>query len=151
MPWTALSAEALKSQLSAQELEALRTFDLAAGQGDPLTEVLLRTVLEVRGYIPALRPDLGAAAGLLPDTLHGATVDMVRYRLCSRLASGPKAAAWLLTEPRTKAYEQAIYLLKDVARGLVAVEPPPTSTPSAAPPPYAGDFGGDDSYPVASL
>jgi len=133
MSWTELTADAITSQLGANELQALRTVQLASGQPDPLAEVHTMVIAQVRSYIPALRADPALAPGLLPESLHGVALDIARHRLCTRLAVGSKAAGWLHSEPRQKAYEDAVAYLRDVARGLIAVEPPPAGESPAAP------------------
>lgn len=142
MPWLPLSAESARAALAgAQEQDLLCA--APAGQADPLAEELGRVVALVRGYIPALRTNPGLGAGLLPDTLHAPCLDILRLRLATRLASGRAAGEWLLSEPRRKAADDAFAYLKDVARGLVAVEPPPDGGASAAPM-FTGDYGSDE-------
>jgi phage gp36-like protein len=143
MAWIALTSDAVQSQLSGRELELLTGGGLADGQPSPLADVLARAVAEVRSYIPALRPDPSLVEGCLPESLHGAVLELVRYRLATRLASGRQAAEWLLSEPRQRAYQDALAYLKDVARGLVAVEPPPTGNQPAQ---ASGQFGSDPSF-----
>lgn len=135
MAWTELTVEHMRGKLSKTELDLLRTLDVEEGQADPLEEILSRTVAEARAHIPALRADPTAAAGLLPKSLHGAALDIARFRLATRLATGARAAGLLLSEPRQRAYTDALQYLRDVARGVIAVEPPPDGDPPAAPAP----------------
>jgi phage gp36-like protein len=145
MSWTTLSQEDVHAQLTSREIELLLGTGLAVGQASPLPDVLSRAVAEVRSYVPALRADSSLAAGLLPQSLHGAALDIIRYRLATRLASGRQASEWLLSEPRQKAYQDALAYLKDVARGLVAVDPLPAGgTPSLGA--TAGHFGSEEAF-----
>lgn len=143
MAWAELTVDAITSQLGAHELQALRTLQLEPGKPDPLTEVQAMVLAQVRSYIPALRADPTVAPGLLPESLHGVTLDVARHRLCTRLAVGAQAAKWLHSEPRQKAYEDALAYLRDVARGLIAVEPPPVSGDPAETPPAQGYWGSE--------
>lgn len=145
MAWTTLSEDAIRSQLGGAELQALRTVQTETGQSDPLAEVVTMVIAQVRSYIPVLRADPSRAAGLLPESLHGVAIDVARHRLATRLAVGAKAAAWLNSEPRQKAYEEAISYLRDVARGLIAVESPPEGdTPATSD--GGGWFGGEEVF-----
>lgn len=147
MPWVALTVSDARAALAGAEEQDLLSGLVATGQPDPLEGELTRVVAEVRSYIPALRSDSTLGAGLLPDTLHGACLDILRLRLATRLAAGRQAADWLVTEPRRKAAEDARAYLKDVSRGLVAIEPPPAGAPPAAQPlPASGHFGSDDAF-----
>jgi len=144
MAWTALTVSAARAAIAGADEQDLLAGLTATGQPDPFADELPRVIAEVRSYIPALRVDQSLGAGLLPDTLFGACLDILRLRLATRLAAGRQASEWLVTEPRRKAAEDARAYLKDVARGLVAVEPPPPGVPPAEDPLEAGGYHGSD-------
>lgn len=144
MAWTALTVAAARTALAGADEQDLLSGLTAVGQPDPLESELPGVIAVVRSYIPALRADQTLGAGLLPDTLHGVCVDMLRLRLATRLAAGRQASDWLVTEPRRKAAEDAVNYLKDVAKGLVAVEPPPAGAPPADDPLAPGGYHGSD-------
>jgi phage gp36-like protein len=117
--WIAISESAVRSTLAAAELSALRTVQLAAGQMDPLAEIIERTVDEVRGYVAANPLNRVGAAGTIPGELEAAALALVRYRLVTRLP-----LKTLLTEARKDEQRDAITLLRDVAGGRFAILPP---------------------------
>jgi hypothetical protein len=141
MPWLPITVESARAALAGaaeQDLLCATT----PGQPDPLAEELGRVLAMVRSYIPSLRANPGLGAGLLPDLLHASCLDILRLRLATRLAAGRAAGEWLVTEPRRKAAEEAMSYLKDIARGIVAIEPPPDGGAPAAPI-FTGEFGSD--------
>lgn len=141
MPWLALTSEMARTALAGPEEQALLC-EASQWPSDPLADELGRVVAMARSYIPQLRANPGLSAGLLPDTLHAPCLDILRLRLATRLAAGRAAGEWLVSEPRRKAAEEALSYLKDVARGIVAVEPPPDAGTSAAPI-FTGEYGCD--------
>lgn len=141
MSWSAITTDNLLSQLSDAEVRAVQTVSTRAGQADPVAEVLARGIAEVRGYIPALRGDSTLAAGLLPEGLHAAALDMVRARLCSRLPLPEH-----FQERHDKAAERALAFLQKVAEGRIAVEPPPVGEPPAAQEPVTGFWGSEEAF-----
>lgn len=144
MAWTALTVSAARAAIAGADEQDLLAGFTAPGQPDPFDGDLARVVAEVRSYIPALRVDQTLGAGLLPDTLHGVCLDILRLRLATRLAAGRQASEWLVTEPRRKAAEDARSYLKDVAKGLVSVEAPPAGVPPAEDPLVADGYHGSD-------
>lgn len=146
MAWTTITEDSIRSQLGAAELQALRGVETTPGQSDPLTEVINLVVAQTRSYLPVLRGDPGQAPGLLPESLHGVAVDMIRHRLGTRLAVGSQAAGWLNSAPRQKAYEEAIAYLRDVSRGFIAVEAPPAGAAPANPTTPPGDWGSEERF-----
>lgn len=119
MPWIAISEAAVKSTLAAAELTALRTVQLAAGQADPLAEIIARTTDEVRGYVAGNPLNRLGLAGLIPAELEAAALALVRYRLATRLP-----IKTLLTDARKDEQRDALTLLRDVAGGRFAVIAP---------------------------
>lgn len=114
MSWLALTPAHLQQSLSSVELSALQTLLLAAGQTDPLPEVIARTVSEVQGYVGA-RYTVGQT-GTVPVQLLSAAIALARWHLLTRL---PKAS--LATEARRTEYTDALALLRDVAAGKFAL------------------------------
>ncbi len=144
MAWTALTVSDARAAIAGADEQDLLAGLTASGQPDPIEAELARVIAEVRSYIPALRVDPSLGAGLLPDTLFGVCVDILRLRLATRLAAGRQASEWLVTEPRRKAAEDARAYLRDVARGLIAVEAPPPSVPPAEDALAPGGYHGSD-------
>lgn len=114
MPWITLTEAHLLEALTATELSSLRTLQLAAGQTDPLPDVLARATAEVQGYVGTRYPV--GQAGTVPDQLLSSAIAIARWRLIGRLP-----AKILATENRRKEYEDAIAQLRDVAAGKFAL------------------------------
>lgn len=117
MAWTTLTESDVKTRLAGAELTAFTTVALASGQTTPLTPLITQVVDEVRGYC-AVRNTLGEGA-TIPSKLVTAAVDILRYRLTTRLPIK-------VTEERKAEYANAIALLRDVAAGRFAIEEPET-------------------------
>ncbi|MBI3986980.1 MAG: DUF1320 family protein [Lentisphaerae bacterium] len=132
MSWSALTETEVTTRLTGAEVTALKSAALAAGQTDPLPEIVQQAVDEVRGYIAACRTNTLGAAGTIPSRLISAALALIRYRLATRL---PVKA--LLTEDRVKENEAAIRLLERVASCDFVIEDPVTedteSNPAPAP------------------
>lgn len=118
MAWAAITTDNIKARLAGAELNALQTAALAQGQTDPTPEIVAQAIDEVRGYIAAGGYTLGAE-GTVPSKLRGATLNLIRYRLCSRLP-----VASLMTDARIKEYDDAVRLLEQVASKKFLVEDP---------------------------
>lgn len=116
--WTEITEDLVKTRLAGAEVTALQTAALAAGQTDPLPEIVTQVVDEVRGYIAAGGFGLEEGAKV-PSKLVSATLAVIRYRLATRLP-----ARSLLTEERKAENDAAIRLLERVADGKFAVEEP---------------------------
>lgn len=114
MSWITPSADDAKTRLTGAELAAYRTAALAAGQADPLTQVMLDAVNEARGYIAAGGYAMGAAGTIPPQTLAPALA-IICYRLATRLPIGVK-------EDRRKQYEDALAYFRDVAAKRTLIE-----------------------------
>lgn len=123
--WITLTADDLKQGLSGPEVSALSTAALASGQGDPLPAVVLDVIREVRGYISAHPSNVLGAGDTIPDTLKATAIARVRFEAFTRLPVKES----LLTEARQKANEAALQRLRDVARGMFAIQEPTTPDP----------------------
>jgi len=114
MAWITPSADDVKTRLTGAELNAFRTVALASGQADPITQVMLDTVNEVRGYVAAGGYVMGTAGTIPPQTLAPALA-IIAYRLATRLPLK-------VSEDRRKQYEDAIAYLRDVAAKRTLIE-----------------------------
>jgi phage gp36-like protein len=128
MSWSGITPESLATRLSQAELEALGTQQLDVWQADPVQEILTQVTDEIRGYIAVNAFNRVGPADTLPTQLHSAALAIARYRLLGRLAAG-KSADDLGGEFRQRDYDDAIRLLRDVAKGDYAVEQPATEGP----------------------
>ena len=113
MAWTTLTEDDVKTRLAGAELAAYTTVALANGQTSPLAPLIAQVVDEVRGYC-AVRNTLGEGS-TIPAKLVSAAVDILRYRLTTRLPLK-------VTDERKAEYTAALTLLRDVAAGKFAIE-----------------------------
>ncbi len=119
MAWSSITAAQVKTRLTGAELAACQTAALAAGQTDPLPEIVTQVVDEVRGYIAGCRENTLGADGTLPSKLQSAALAIIRYRLATRLP-----VKSLLTEERVEENKAAIRLLEQVAACKFSIEDP---------------------------
>jgi phage gp36-like protein len=125
MPWITLTATDVRTRLTGPELAAAQAAALQGGQGDPLPDVVAQVVAEARGYIAGHASNrLDADTSTIPAALQSAVLAIIRYRLLTRLP-----VKSLLTEDRVKENEQALLLLRMVARGEFAVDAPAAAAP----------------------
>lgn len=122
MSWILLTEAHLLEGLTAGELSALKTKQLAEGQADPVVDVLARCASEVQGYV-GTRYAVGLA-GTVPDQLLSAALAIARWRLIGRLPIRN-----LATDSRRQEYQDAIAQLRDVAAGKFALSV--ATTPAA--------------------
>lgn len=136
MSWITLTADDVLRSLTGAERSAVRTAATAEGQADPLLEILGDVVREVRGYVAANTANTLGDGATIPDELKNAALSRARFESLTRLPVGRS----LLTEDRVKANEQAIQLLRDVARGAFRIAQPVTATTEeiGAPKPSVG-------------
>jgi hypothetical protein len=132
MPWTAPTIADLAERLTGPELNALANAAKQTSQGDPTPGILALSIYECRGYLAARPGGAMGPAGTLPIQIHGACLDLTRFRLCSRLAVG-QLGATLLTPARELEYNDAKALLRDVQAGKCMVEAPDELTTEALP------------------
>lgn len=135
MPWLPLTPNHLLESLAAPELTALRTSQTAAGQADPVPEILARTAAEIQGYV-GVRYEVGQP-GTIPDQLLSTAIALARWRLLGRL---PVRA--LATENRRQEYTDALAQLRDVAAGRFALGLPEEPADDQPRPTAAGAWGG---------
>ena len=144
MSWIILTEDGVLTRLAGAELAALKTAALAAGQVNPLPEIITQVTGEVRGYVAAAKLIRLGPDGTIPDELTGAALNRIRFELATRL---PVAA--LLTDARKEANRDAVTLLGRVANGQFLVVPPPSDEEGDQPiAPQAGYYGGADQIPL---
>jgi phage gp36-like protein len=119
MSWITLTPAHVDESLSAAELDALRSLQLADGQADPVPEAIARTCTQVNGYVAAQAGHPVGQAGTIPEELLTSAISIVRWRVIGRLP-----VKLFTTENRRKEYEDAIAELKDVAKGTFAISFP---------------------------
>lgn len=118
MAWTTITVEQVKTRLAGAELTAVQSAALADAQTDPLPEIVVQVVDEIRGYCAAGGVTLGLA-NTIPCKLVGAALAIIRYRLCTRLP-----VRSLLTDARVDENRDALTLLSRVADQKFSVEEP---------------------------
>lgn len=123
MAWISISTDDVKTRITGDELEALQEAALATGQTDPLPEIIIGVVKEVRGYVAACAKNTLGTGDTIPEGLLHTALAMIRFRLATRL---PEAG--LLDENRKDENDKAIRLLENVAACKFAVEQPTTAT-----------------------
>lgn len=126
MSWIAITSSFLLEKVTGPEKTALSGAALGAGQTDPLTDIILNVVREVRGYCGG-RFTLGTG-DTIPSELLDAALAMIRYRAYNRLPVGKG----LLTQTRIEEYNDALVLMRDVARGNFAIVPAETAATEQA-------------------
>lgn len=119
MAWITLSETDVQTRLTGPELTALKTAALAAGQSNPLPEIITKVIQEVRARVAACQLNRLGSGATIPEELSEACLAMIRYRFITRLP-----VASLLTEARRDEYRDALRLLEDVAACRLRVEQP---------------------------
>ena len=112
MAWTTLTEAALLAVVNDAELTQARQTAQQPGQADPVETVLSQVTALVRGYVRR-RYDLEASG--IPPSLEAPALDIVAYRIASRISSK-------LAEGRKAAHDAAIRLLEAIAEGKFGVE-----------------------------
>jgi hypothetical protein len=124
MSWVTISESDVITKLSGPELAAMKTAALQAAQTNPLLEVITQVIREIRGYVAACSKNALGDGATVPDELLGVAISRIRFELATRLP-----VASLLTDDRRTANENALTLLRSVARCEFAIVPP--ATPAA--------------------
>lgn len=126
MAWVSLNEQDLRNQLSQPEMDAFNTLAPEPGQADRLTAIVQWVASLVRGRVaayPQNRNLLDPVAVNIPPELYGAAIEIARYKLLSSFPQGRT----FIDEARIAAYKDANKQLDDVAKGLIAIEQPPTA------------------------
>jgi hypothetical protein len=114
--WTTITTDDVKTRLAAAEFAAYTTRALGQGQTDPLPDITAQVVREVRGHVAGGGNVLGNGL-TIPDELLAAAVDMIVFRLTTRLGISVK-------DDRKTANDQARTLMGQVGRGEFKVAAP---------------------------
>lgn len=122
--WITITTDDVKTRLAGAEFAAYTTKALAAGQVDPLPDITAQVVREVRGHVAGGSNTVGDGL-TIPDELLAAAVDMIVFRLTTRLGISVK-------EDRKTANDQAKTLMGQVGRGEFKVAPPETAASTQA-------------------
>lgn len=122
--WITITTDDVKTRLAGAEFAAYTTKALSAGQVDPLPDITAQVVREVRGHVAGGSNTVGDGL-TIPDELLAAAVDMIVFRLTTRLGISVK-------EDRKTANDQAKTLMGQVGRGEFKVAPPQTASASQA-------------------
>lgn len=127
MSWVTITESDVITKLSGPEVAAMKSAALQAAQADPLPEVISQVVKEIRGYVAGCSSNTLGEGETIPDELLGAAISRIRYELATRLP-----VPGLLTEARTRANENAVTQLRDVAACRFKVVPPATAAEDQA-------------------
>lgn len=123
--WIEITVADVQTRLAGAELSAYRGSALAQGQADPLPEIVVAVVDEIRGYVAACSRNTLGAGNTIPSKLKASALSMIRYRLITRLPLS-------IGEERKQEYRDALDLMRDVASCKFAVEEPQTPDESEA-------------------
>lgn len=125
MSWVTIAESDIITKLSGPEISAMKSAALAAGQANPLPEIITQVVAEIRGYVAGCSSNTLGEGATIPSELLGTAIARIRYELATRLP-----VETLLTEPRKTANEDALTRLRDVAACRFAIVPPATAAPA---------------------
>jgi len=125
MSWITITSDDVLTRLAGAEKASYQNAARASGQSDPLPEIIAQVTDVVRGYVAACAANELDIGGTIPPRLLAAAVDIIRYRLTTRLPL-------TLTAAREQEYKDAISLLKDVAACKFSVEDPNSSDPETS-------------------
>jgi len=128
MSWIYIDEDAVLTRLAGTELDAYRTKALAAGQADPLPEIIDGAVQEARSRIAACAKNELGDAGTIPDGLLHHLLAIIRYRLLTRIPIN-------IREERRTEYQDALAFFREVADCQVAIEHPDSGEASQSPRP----------------
>lgn len=131
--WIAPDITTIKTRITGAELDALKGAARASGVSpdDTIEKAISRVVRQIRGYV-GTRHKLGEE-GTIPDELESAFGALWLVEFITRIPNSGK----LLDDRRTKAAEDALTQLRDVAAGRFAIvapiEPAPAVQQAAGP------------------
>ena len=113
--WRAPAEKDLASSISASEIESYRTAAADEEQGDPITNLLTRTVDHVRGYLRGNAKIKMGPKGTLPESLIAPAMDFAAYDVVKRVPRGN-------TQDRRDARRDATSLFGRVQAGTFDIE-----------------------------
>jgi hypothetical protein len=129
--WIELTEEDLLTAVSGPELGAIRAAALRSAQADPVQPTIDQVTDLVRGYVGGCSRNLPLGDVGIPQKLVSAAIDLIAVRMSNRVNLAIKPG-------RQKAHDDAMELLKTVARCDFAIEEAETvsteklSTPKAS-------------------
>lgn len=123
--WQTVSESDLTTVVSGAELSAYRTAALADGQADPVAAVITAAVNECRGRIAAHPKNKLASGETIPAALLPHVLVLARQRIFSRLPVK-------ISQARQDEYSETQAFLRDVAKGLVAIDQPDSEAETQA-------------------
>ena len=118
--WITITETHLKTRLSDPELTAFKSVALAAGQANPVSEIIADVTNLIRGYVANCQRNRLGSDGTIPDKLLSSALAIIVMQVMTR-------AAGKVIDPngvRQKASEDAIRLMEQVAGCKFAVEIP---------------------------
>jgi hypothetical protein len=122
--WIPITSDDVRTRLADAEFSAYTQLALAPGQLDPLPDITAQVVREVRGHVAGGGNTVGDGL-TIPDELLAAAVDMVVFRLTTRLGIKVK-------EDRKTANDQAKTLMGQVGRGEFKIAGPDNAAAAQA-------------------
>lgn len=122
--WVTITEADLLTQISGDELEALREAALGAGQTDPVQPTINQVTNYVRGRVAACQQNTLGAGNTIPDELMAHALALIVLQFMTR----PAGTVIQQSESRQKAAALAEDILRDVAKCLVAIEQPATAS-----------------------
>ena len=108
--------------LSGPELSSYRSAALASGQADPVAPTIAQVIALVRGHVAGCRANTLGAGSTLPEKLKAPALDVIAYRIPSRVNMKAGSA-------RQGLHDQALRLFELVSQGRFDIEEP--ASPSA--------------------
>jgi hypothetical protein len=121
--WITLTEDDVLTALTGSEAEAFTTAALDDGQANPLPEIIAQVINHIRARVAACRHNSLGTGDTIPDELKSAAVDIIAYRLATRLPISGRSS---IMERLKEKHDDADSLLRDVARCNYAVEQPAT-------------------------
>ena len=135
--WITITESLVQTRAAGPELDALKSSALPEGKTgeEILSEGIEQVVDKVRGYCAtAVRggylKQMGPS-GTVPSRLLGATLNILRYELITRI---PNLGKRLLDEARLKQQDRDVALLEQTAKGTFAAEDPETAETNVSAP-----------------
>lgn len=126
--WITPNVDSLKTVLSDKEFDLVQAAALAAGQSDPLPQILARIIRTVRAKVSGAGNKLGDGQ-TIPDELEDATLAIFRYNALTRF---PNLKS-LLDQNRVDANAAAIRELNNL-KGMAIEAPEEVTTEKVGPP-----------------
>lgn len=145
MSWRAIIEADLKTQISGDELAAVREAALAENQEDPVQPTITQVTKEVRGFVAACTQNvLDANPLFVPDELIGHAVAIIVPRLMGRVAG----LAIDKDDTRKNALNTAMGVMRSVAKCefvIVQTEDPTEEETVGTPP---GNWNSRTRFPM---